>query len=489
MSPCRTLAIIVALVGASLAGCLASTAGPCEEVSVPPAHGGSTFVYAAQGQAWFPGSYHEPVVDWSRVDGSGGNERLQLSENSTVEIRIAEQPVPRLGSEGEPTSAYQTTYLATDPQRGENLDFKGLWFQEETGQLVESTNRAGQEMDSGFRHSRYFSLETRPGLLTAVEVWGHDLEEGDTWSRTVPEGWPQPVGSHTNMTFEYEVQEVENQGDHCRANVTLDVRQEDPDDPDPIVDLVYTDDAPLPVRFLAEGAYEDEDGPFQMELEQASAGSGAALPDLDPELADTGLPSDHRFQRGFLANADDIFETAWPRAHQAIQDDENAGRWLSDHPDARPSRVKHLVGAEDSEVVDRWRVQWWGGPDDSDLETVVTRYETPVVDPNDPGLRDEVEVRSKEISGVEAPEVASGPALSDLARLHELVYGKSIEVVDCQLSSWKCSLGTHAARDEPKAGETAAGAFWDGTVVDVRDGRVLQETSVAEYLIPDPPPR
>lgn len=481
-----SLLLSITLLLPPLSGCLGplGPSSPCEGFTVPPAHAGAAYTYDANGDVWLP-SLLRPVVDWTAAGGADEQGGLTLSNGSTIQLRIAETPTPRLGSEGEKQPAYQATYVASDPDRGAGLAFTDLWIEEGSGNLLEASHRVvKEEADGRYLHMRIFTHRSWPGLLLALDLWGHPLETGESWNRSFPEGHPLPVEHQPTINLTYEVTAVQAAGSDCMADVEA-VFDHSGDLPGWRMQARFSNATSLPTAFHVRELGDDGDRlQFDMRLTDHTDGLGPPLAPLDPEPVDAGLGPIAPLETGFLPEAEGILPTPWPRAYQAIQDDEEASTWLEAHPEAQPSRFDHVLGANDSRVVDRWTVEWWDGEDGSDTTKMTITQREPVL----PVAEDEdITVETEAKPGVQAPRVEQAPPLPAFAELHRQVYGKDLEVIDCRLSELRCNLGTHSARNDPRAGSVAAATVWSGLVVDLRDGRVIQEMSLAERLIPPPP--
>jgi hypothetical protein len=225
-----------------------------------------------------------------------------------------------------------------------------------------------------------------------------------------------------------------------------------------------------------------------MHLREWEEGRGAELEPINR----TGSPkpvqaADNPLEEQFLPDADGILSTEWSRAISAIQEDEEASSWLKDHPGARVAVTDYRQGASDSDVQNEWEVTWWPGPEGgSSMKNVVMNRSDAVSET----LDDEISVRTSYVGGVAQPGINETVSLSSLGRLHRSVYGVPLETFSCDfrgvLGGSACFMAPHDDINKPRAGGTGAGVYHAGLIIDLRDGRLLQETSFAERLVDKP---
>jgi hypothetical protein len=103
----------------------------------------------------------------------------------------------------------------------------------------------------------------------------------------------------------------------------------------------------------------------------------------------------------------------------------------------------------------------------------------------------EVSVDTSYVETVPRPEINETVPLPWLNRVHQAAFGVPLETIRCRLSApphgAKCMAAPHDDIQKPRAGASGAGVYHAGLIMDLRDGRILQETSFAERLIDDPP--
>ncbi len=453
--------------------------GPCEGLTLLPASGGDAYEYAATGSVLLT-SNKIIIADWNVVEGLDEQGKVTLDEGSRVAITVGPEPEPALSISGEHRPSYQVSYVASDPTRGSGLHVADEWLDEENGETNDARMPSADERSDRVLHHRHFTRTGWAGLMHAPDLWNRSLAEGDSWSISYPEGYPNTQAQSSQASVSFTVESVWESEQGCQASVQADHSFAE-------ASLTLAEEVPVPTEYEVKVG---DDG-FEMALLEWERGDGSSLAPINrAEHPRSGLAPLAPLENEFLADAEGIFSTDWPAAIAAIEGDPEAQEWLDDHPNAAVTEVDLIQGDPLSDIENRWTVTWWPGPEGgASMENRVTTRSDAVSEV----LDDRISVKTSYVEKAPRPEINETVTLPSLADLHEETYGVPLETFRCKFSSppggSKCVMAPHDDIGKPRVGGLpGAGVYFSGFVVDLRDGRVLQETSMAERLTDRPAP-
>lgn len=453
-----------------------SAQGTCEEFELSPATGGDSYEYAANGSVLLT-SNRIIAGDWNVVDGPDEQGVVTLGKEGRMDVTIAPEPEEALSVSGAHRPAFQVSYVASDPARGSGLHVADEWLDEEHGETNEARMPSVLETAQGVLHHRHFTKTAWAGLMHAPDLWERSLAEGDRWNISFPEGRPntRPQVSQVSAAFTVERLWDSEQGCQARVDVTHSYAN---------ASLTLLEDVPVPTTYQIQA----DPTPFEMRLESWEPGDGPSLAPISrSEQPRSGSEPLKPLEDQFLADAEGTFSTNWPTALAVIEEDSEAQTWLGDHPNAAVTKVDYVQGASVSDIENRWTVTWWPGPEGgASMENQVTTQSDPISE----ALDEEISVDTSYVEKAPRPEINESVTLSSLEQLHQATFGSPLETIRCKLSAppggSKCYMAPHDDINKPRAGGFGGGVYHAGLIVDLRDGRALQETSYAERLI-DPP--
>jgi hypothetical protein len=453
---------------------LTDDGGRCKEFQLSPATAGDTYEYEGKGTVLL--SSNKGIVgDWGTVDSSDEQGAIEIGSMGRMEVQISSEPRKVVSLSGADRSAFQVSYLVSDASHDSALHVADEWLGASRGETIESRMPSVSEEDGRVLHHRHFTRTGWAGLLHAPDLWNQSIVQGEHWSVTFEEGFPNTRDDRSEVSVSFTVTDVRQRPDGCEARIEV-------IHPYANATLTVSEGRPVPIDYRAQaGEFE-----FELSLEGYEAGDG---PQLTP-VNRTGKPPSslgplEPLENDFLPDAEGVFATNWSQALAAIKEDEQARRWLDNHPNAAVTDIRYVQGKPDSRIENRWTATWWPGPKGGEsMENHVTTR-------SNPGSRvigNDIDVRTSMDEELPSPEITETVPLSSLADLHSRIYGSELETIHCNFSSppqgSSCLMGPHDATGRPRAG--GAGVFHSGTIVGLRTGHLLQETSFAEYII-DPP--
>jgi len=271
------------------------------------------------------------IADWGVVGDSGDQGAVKLDDGQ-LEVRISSNSADILSIEGALRPAYQVSYIASDPPRGDGFHVADEWLGVEDSKTVESRMPSVLQSGDQVLHHRHFTKTGWAGLMYAPDFWNERMSEGDRWSVSFPEGYPNTRPNISQTTASFTVEQTRETNGECRAEVQ--VRHPYAD-----ASLTLSENRPVPVSYEAKTA----DLEFEMALETWEPGEGPNLPPLDRSADSTSnrIPLEP-IENHFLADAEGVLATDWPTALEAIEDDEEAQAWLEEHPAAAVSEFDYV---------------------------------------------------------------------------------------------------------------------------------------------------
>lgn len=345
--------LLVALV--LLAGCgqptqdRPTTGISCGPLAVPSLAAGSWAVYEG-GRPFSPHS---------------SNVVLQVEAGSRLGVAVAAELAPRLNAYGTSVSAFHVTYWTLDDS-GETPIYDE-WIDEATGAVVASLARDASTGQLSWNGAG------EPPLLGMTALPNPTLVESDTRSFKVPLlPWPDPAHHPRGIEWTpgslhgYNVLPELLAGGHsegCRVAVTL-----MPDFGGPWASMVF-DGKAWPAR-SAESLGD---------LVEGSVAGGAGIPLYRPESM--ASPAAGISGEQFLQRLEGRFATDFEDAEDAARKDPAIQKWLSDHPNAAITAMRHAVSAPDSGDIDQWDLLWRAGTTAASLHVQVRRPEPPALLP------------------------------------------------------------------------------------------------------------
>lgn len=188
-----------------------------------------------------------------------------------------------------------------------------------------------------------------------------------------------------------------------------------------------------------------------MTLDEADPGSGSSLPAFQPAsppLVPTTTLERAPPQDGFLPDRGRLWPTTYDEAVRAIRDQlDHVDRWLREHPQAVPVNAMHRLGHPDALIHDEWWITWFAP--NGEREGGVAQNKSRTV------LRQENEIQAGALQDSADYTYPDRPGpwvkLSEMARIHRIVYREDPEIVDCNVSRGVCWVGTHRSMHRPYA--------------------------------------
>ena len=296
---------------------------------------------------------------------------------------------------------------------------------------------------------------------------------------------PGPYLERPDGRLDFKVDQVKAAPSGCRALAQVGFIEPDVNGFGAMFHYELDSETPLPLRVVADFYHNISSqeprptGHMELVLQRFTPGIGPEVPSFQPNppWPPTGL---ERFPLvdGFLADRDIGTPTSYDEAVSAMRADDQAGAWLSEHPDAIPASVSHEGHLPTSAMsltqpIDAWAITWVDPAGNSlAVRAQKEAYSAPLLPPT-------IQVSESEPDLPPSfPDEAVGPSLAQMLGIARKFYGSDRLNLTCNLVASTCAF------DPADGNESVQLGF--GLVFWLKHGWVVQESSAHASSLGEP---